>query len=377
MTHLPKPRRARPRIGARPDTWSDTWSDTQADARPGTRPRARSGSRRRVGGAFALLLAASLAVAGCSATGSSNDSAASSGKDAAAPARLPDQAGSGSKDAGGATRNDTGGSPNTRVQPPAATYLIRTADLTVRTRHVADALDKARTLVADAGGYAGDEDTSLDSAGHEESTIQLRVPPAAYDRLLTDLGALGTLLDRKVSVQDVTGKVVDVQSRITSQQASLTRVRLLMDRAGKLSDVVALEGELSTREADLESLQAQQASLKAQTDLATVTLRLTEPPVRPAPPQKAKHDGFWTSVGHALGDGWHAFYLAIRGVLIALSVLLPFLVVALLAWFGYRLARRWWPRTIPAPTLPQPPRRAPAEAAEERATPEKEEPPVG
>ncbi len=71
-----------------------------------------------------------------------------------------------------------------------------------------------------------------------------------------------------------------MESRIKSQRASVARVRELMDRADKLSDVVTLEGELSGRQAELEALLARQASLKDRTSLATITLSLSETPVR-------------------------------------------------------------------------------------------------
>ncbi|SFE88352.1 protein of unknown function [Actinacidiphila alni] len=332
--------------------------------------RGAAGARRRRLAAvpFALLLAASVAVAGCSASDH-----ASSDKAAAPAARGQSDTGNGDSGSESAANGSSGtdatrapsGAPSTgkgatsggsdRRTTPAPTYLVRTANLTVRTPTVGDALDKARAMAADAGGYAGDEDTSVDSAGHEQSTIQLRVPPAAYDGMLTRLAGLGKLLDRKVSVEDVTGQVVDVESRIKSQQASVARVRKLMDQAGSLGDVVSLESELSTREADLESLEAQQAALRARTDLATVTLRLVEPPVKPAvpKPKPVHHDGFWTQVGHALGGGWHAFYVTMRGILVVVSAALPFLLVALSVLVGYRLFRRYRPRQEP-PTMAPP-----------------------
>jgi hypothetical protein len=359
--------------------------------RGGAHRHDRPGRRRAAAVPFALLLAASLAVAGCSAS----DHA--SADKAAAPAATRGQD-NGANDSGslengrsgtdasssasGTRKGATTGNGSRHTTPPAPTYLVRTATLTVRTPTVGDALDKARAMAADAGGYAGDEDTSVDAAGHEQSTIQLRVPPAAYDSVLTRLAGLGKLMDRKVSVEDVTGQVVDVQSRIRSQQASVARVRKLMDQAGSLGDVVSLESELSTREADLESLEAQQSALREQTNLATVTLRLVEPPVKPAAPEprpKPHHDGFWTQVGHALGGGWHAFYVTARGVLVVVSAALPFLVVVLAGLIGYRLLRRRWPRQEPSSMTPprwspraRPPvgtRAAAGDAAEEERPP--------
>jgi hypothetical protein len=170
------------------------------------------------------------------------------------------------------------------------------------------------------------------------------VPAAAYDGLLVRLAGLGTLVDRTVQVADVTGQVVDVRSRIRSQQASVARVRALMDRASDLNDVVSLESELSTRESALESLEAQQDALASRTDLATISLHLVEPPAKPARhPAAAKHDGFWTAVGHGLRDGWHGLSVTLRALLVAAAVVLPFAAPALLLWSGYRLLRRRLP----------------------------------
>jgi hypothetical protein len=344
----------------------DARPDPSRRARPGRPDRSR---RRTAAAALALLLAAVVALAGCS--GSSGSDASSADKAAAPQARGQDNGGAARNEAAGTPGDNSSGSGSTgatktqKTPNLAPTYLVRTATMTVRTPHVAAALTSARDLVAGLGGYAGDETTSVDSGGHEQSTIQLRVPPASYDKLLGDLAALGTLLDRKVTVEDVTGQVVDVQSRIRSQQASVARVRALMDRAASLSDVVSLEGELTTRESALEALEAQQASLKEQTGLATVTLQLAEPPVKAAAPkpEPKKHDGFWTVVGHALRGGWHAFTLTVRAVLVAVSATLPFLVVAAALLVGLRLVshrRRGAAPPVMRPPVPRTPPRVPA-----------------
>ncbi|MEE4542526.1 DUF4349 domain-containing protein [Streptomyces sp. V4-01] len=335
--------------------------------REGGRRARRGGGTRSGAGAAALVLAGLLALAGCGSAGSDASSKAANPAVASGggAADANGGAGGGSQDsAAGDASRPTGAAPGASGRaagpagaPPAApAYLVRTADLTVQTPHVRQQLDRAREYAVEAGGYPGDEDTTVDARGHAASTVQLRVPPSAYDRLLTELGGLGTLLDRKVAVKDVTGQVVDVQSRIRSQQASVARVRKLMDQAGSLTDVVTLESELSTRESDLEALEAQQASLKSQTGLATVTLRLTEPPVKAAPPEKPvrkKGDGLGTTVGHAAGDGWHAFYVTVRALLVVIVVVLPFAVVLVLGWFVFRRVRGRLPRrSVSAPPSP-------------------------
>jgi hypothetical protein len=285
----------------------------------------------------AVLLVAALALTGCSAGASdSGDASKADGGEAAAADRgAAKEAGGGQSDA-----------KSSRRERPELTgvHIIRTATLTVQVKDVPRALDKARTAAEDAGGIVGNESTDRDGRGHERSRVVLRVPQERYEQVLADLAGSGRLIERNVKAQDVTDQVVDVESRVKSQRASVARVRELMDKATKLSDVVALEGELSTRESDLEALLAQQASLKDRTSLATITLSLTETPVKPAG-HKDDDPGFTDAVA----GGWGAFVTLLRWVAVAVGAVLPFAVVGgLLVFVWLRLVRPRLPRRATA-----------------------------
>ncbi|MFF4833006.1 DUF4349 domain-containing protein [Streptomyces sp. NPDC001315] len=272
-----------------------------------------------------LLLVSALALAGCSGA---NDTGAGSSSDKAAAEGAQAQEGAA----------DSGRASGSKATPPpkiSASHIIRTASLTVQVKDVPKALDAARTTTENAGGYVGDETTTRDEEGSEETRVVLRVPVERYDDVLADLEGTGKLLKRTAKAQDVTDQVVDVDSRVKSQRASVARIRELMDQASKLSDVVALEGELSSREADLESLLAQQASLKDRTSMATITLSLSETPVKKAE-KKDEDPGFVD----ALAGGWDAFVTMLRWIAVAFGAVLPFVggaVLLVLAWL--RLVR--------------------------------------
>ncbi|WP_407288278.1 DUF4349 domain-containing protein [Streptomyces sp. BP-8] len=295
-------------------------------AAPARRVRARGAA---VAG---VLLAASVVVAGCSASsGESAAGDAAAPKGAVAPSRAADGRTAGGGAAEGAARPGERGGKAPRVAP---SQIIRTATLTVQTKDVAAGLARARAAVDGAGGYAADETTDRDPQGHDRSRIVLRVPPEEYDAVLGRLSGLGKLLSREVSAKDVTDQVVDVDSRIKSQRASVSRVRALMEKATTISDIVSLESELSTRESSLESLEAELKSLKERTGMATVTLLLRQPDaeVSGAPEEPASFSG-------ALSGGWQAWKAALRWVLVAIGAVLPFAVTAALLYVLWRLVR--------------------------------------
>ena len=299
----------------------------------GTTSRHRS--LRPVETLSALLLAAALALAGC--TGADGGADSTSAAEGAAHGAQKD-AGPGAGAAGNA--DDQGGSGQAAAPPKlGATHIIRTASLTVQVKDVPKALGEARTAVENAGGVIGNATTARDFEGRERSRVVLRVPTDTYEAVLAGLEGSGKLIDRKATAEDVTDQVVDVESRIKSQRASVARIRELMDQATRLSDVVTLEGELSTRQADLESLLARQASLKDRTSLATITLSLSETPVKKA--AEDEDPGFLD----ALAGGWGAFVTMFRLIALAVGAVLPFAVgTALLLLLWTRFLRTRLPR---------------------------------
>ncbi|MFF7261740.1 DUF4349 domain-containing protein [Streptomyces sp. NPDC008159] len=302
-------------------------------------------SRRPAGAVAALFLAAALALTGCGAGDDSSDGTTSSDSKAGFAARQEGAAdaesGVDTESGGGSTKDQ---SADTASKLPS--HVIRTASLTVRVKDVPKALDEARTVTENAGGFVGDESTTRDGKGRERTRVVLRVPAEKYEEVLTALAGTGKLIERKAKAEDVTEQVVDVESRITTQRASVARIRELMDRATKISDVVTLEGELSTRQADLESLLARQKSLKDRTSLATIKLSLSETAVKKA--DKDDEPGFVD----ALAGGWNAFVAVFRWLGMALAAILPFAAataLVLLLWFRFfGRARRPAPAAAPA-----------------------------
>lgn len=305
---------------------------------PGRRPR-RSLALLAVG-----VLASALAVAGCSNNSATDSGSSTSERQYAneASGKREGRAGAAADSGARANTDDTTGQQEgpAKKKPPKIEpdHVIRKARLTVQVKDVPSALDDTRTTVESSGGYVGDETTDRDGQSHERSRLVLRVPQEEYADVLEELSGSGKLIERKVSADDVTDKVVDVESRIASQKASVERVRKLMDKATGLSDIVTLEGQLSTRQAELEALQAQQASLKDRTSLATITLVLSETEV------EKKDDG--TGFTDALGGGWDAFITTMRWVAVVIGAALPFLAALAVLLVVWRLVRGRLPQIV-------------------------------
>jgi hypothetical protein len=274
-----------------------------------------------------ILLAAlaGLLAAGCSAAGNSASSA--SGVGAPRAAAMAPAAGGHSAASRGAALTDL----------PSSQSIIYTASLTVRAASLTRAATEATQLARAAGGYVSAENTALNRAHPDQSTVsvQLKIPVASYQRVLGALSGLGTRQAESQHARDVTQTVADVTSRVASAQAAIAQLRKLLARAGSVSSLLDVQNQINADEASLEALQAQQRALAHETTYATISLLLTAKPVLAV--QRNRPAGFL----RGLAAGWHGLVRVVVALLTAAGAALPFAVIlAAAGYLGWR-GRRW------------------------------------
>lgn len=338
-------------------------------------------ARSRLVAAAAASLVGLAGLAACSAGGGSASS------DAASVQSFTDSAGSAESGGGsdtaakapaavsGSGAADKASGTGTVVDPAVAERKVtRRADLSLEVPDVPAAAARVRAVAAAAGGLVVAEDIRTDpgtptpepavpeksTEGAEPTsppangTITVSVPADRLDATLDQLAAIGRVVARHTTTDDVTAQYVDTESRVKSAQASVDRVRALMTQATKLADVVTLEAELSRRQADLEALESQLTALKGQVALSPVTVYLATD-VEALPP--TDDTGFLAG----LAAGWTAFTASVTVLLTALGAVLPFAVVLALVlvpawlWWRRRAPRATTPPAAPVPAAPAPP----------------------
>lgn len=284
--------------------------------------------------ALVVLVAGVSHAFGRSARGGSSGASTSSTPSIAAPATgyadaAPESAGGGAAAPAAPSRDRS--DPAQAVDPVTSDRaLVRTAQLSVDVADAGVAVRQVRGAAAGASGLVVQEQTT-----DRGSTLVLRVPAAALDQVIDEVGGFGTVTWRRAQVSDATDQVVDLDARVASQQASVDRVRLLLARAESIGDIVSIESELAQREADLDSLKNRLAGLRDKVALSTLTIDLSGPGDVPPPIDQA--DGGFLG---GLAAGWSGVLGLGAAVGAALGFLLPFLpVFAVLIGIGW-LARR-------------------------------------
>ena len=299
----------------------------------------------RAAASSALLAGACLLAAGCSAGGSTASSSGMAARPATAPVAPGRSVAQGSGASGsavnGSAASGSKGLGTSLTAQPATSSIIYTASVTVRATNLTRAASQATQLARAAGGYVSSENTALNRAHPDRSTVslQLKIPVSAYPATLGALSSqLGTRLAMSQHAQDVTQTVADVTSRVTSAQAAISQLRALLRHAGSVTSLLTVQNQINDQESSLESLLAQQRALTHETSFATVSMLLV------ASPHARHHSRHHAAGGFVAGlkAGWHGLVRAVSVVLTGAGAALPFAVLAvILAYPAYR-TRRWY-----------------------------------
>lgn len=161
---------------------------------------------------------------------------------------------------------------------PTAAMIVRTGTASVEVGKLDPAIAALRELAQRAGGYVG---TTSVQSGHEQSpaaTLELRVPSARFDELVTGLRPLGQLEYVNIAADDVGEEFVDITARAGNARRLEERlVGLLATRTGKLSDVLAVERELARVREEIERYEGRLRYLRSRSAVSTLSVTVHEP----------------------------------------------------------------------------------------------------
>ncbi|MCY4370806.1 MAG: DUF4349 domain-containing protein [bacterium] len=150
--------------------------------------------------------------------------------------------------------------------------VIYAGTVSVRAPDVEAAAREAVRIVQGLGGFVFGQQVS--SSPEPQSYLTFKVMPADFMAVLESLSGVGELVDKRVTADDVTERIVDFRSRIATAEASVLRLRDLLVEAPDLENVALIERELVQRETDLETLRGRLRTLTDLVSLATIEMAI-------------------------------------------------------------------------------------------------------
>jgi hypothetical protein len=274
---------------------------------------------------LAALLAAGIALSGCSAgsSGAADEGGASSQYDAPqavdGEAAAPDEAAA-----------------------PEEQSLVVTGRVAITADDPIAAAEQATAIALEAGGRIDSRaETAAKDDGGATATLTMRIPADEVEHVRGRLTELGTVDTAAFDSVDVGGRARDLDARITTLRTSIARYTQWLGAADTTADLIALESEIASRQTQLESLEAEQRQLADQVAMSTITVELYSAALAPPPEGPTS---FW----EGLVAGWTAFVGFWAGVAVALGVALPWLVLLGLVLVVVVLLARRAGRAVPA-----------------------------
>ncbi|MGI9016350.1 MAG: DUF4349 domain-containing protein [Euzebya sp.] len=197
-------------------------------------------------------------------------------------------------------------------------------------------ISRARAL----GGHVAGTSSSTTDGPDEQSLVSgqvtIRIPVRNFEDLLTTLGDAGRVIDRDVTSQDVTAEFTDLESRRRNLQAQERFYLGLLDQAASVPDAIAVQQQLDGIQGQIEQITGRINLLEDRTSFSTLTVRIRERGVEIDPVTTDEPAGF----APYLQDAANTFVTTVGAMLIFLTFITPFALLALAAFGVYRMVRR-------------------------------------
>ncbi len=176
----------------------------------------------------------------------------------------------------GASAEAGDGSLDTLATTQPDRYLIKNAWLQLEVENAPSAVEQLSSAARAMGGYLSNMHERKLGPERSQITATLRVPASKFEQAMTDAQALGTVLERRVSSDDVTEQYVDTEASIRNLKRTEERLLEHLDRSAKLEDILKAEQELTRVRGLLERLEGQLRFLSHRVSFSTIEITLLE-----------------------------------------------------------------------------------------------------
>jgi hypothetical protein len=185
-------------------------------------------------------------------------------------------------------REELAGSPNAKMAPPEPgmppqqqpsgpaaragagaerpdAVIIYSAELTLAVFEVQKSIEEVASIAKRQGGFL---------ARRDDNSITVRIPSTHFDQTVKDLEAVGDVLHRNVTAEDVSEEFHDLQIQLRNLMAMRERLVALLAKSTKVEEAIAVEKELGRVAGEIDRIQGRMKFLEDRARMSTITVRL-------------------------------------------------------------------------------------------------------
>jgi hypothetical protein len=222
----------------------------------------------------------------------------------------------------------------TSLPPPSRGHrdIERSASIVLGTKpgEVAGAAAKVYSAVHAANGVVLNSSVESGRTGPTGASFSLLIPSRKLDDALAEFSKIAEVRSRHDATNDITAPTVGVTEELRDSNASIEGLLKELGNVETEAERESVEARLREERRRHAAIRASLEHLHKRASMSEVSLRIvTNHGAGVTPPGKG--DGAW-SVGDALHDAGNILTVAAGVLLIALAILAPIALIALLLW---------------------------------------------
>lgn len=226
----------------------------------------------------------------------------------------------------------------TSIAAVTSGMVIRNGAVNIQVDSIEPAVERIRGIAIAHGGYVGGLTVQAGEHQVRSATLELKVPSARFDSVMTGMPTLGKVEHSSTSAEDVGEEYVDLTARAQNAKRLEARlVSLLATRTGKLDDVLMVERELARVREEIERHEGRLRYLTTRVAMSTIHATVHEkmPVIAAAPGRNVLVEAF--------KNMWRNF---VRILVLGIEMLGVAIPVLLVASASYWMFRRWRQRRL-------------------------------
>lgn len=253
------------------------------------------------------------------------------------------------------TKSDNNLSNNTKEeskQTEGVRKIIQSANLIMETKEFDKTVNFITDSVTKENGYiqtseiTGGKSPEGDYKGNRTAHFVVRIPKDKLKAFLASSEPYGTILNSKISGDDITSNYFDTEARLKTLEIQEERLLTLLKKSEKIEDIIELEKRLSEIRYQIENLTGTLKKWDNLIELATVDISIRE--VQELKALKDKPQGYGDKIVNTFKDSVSLLYSMLKNLLLALIAIIPY---ALLGALIYLLLRKFIKKNFKFPSM--------------------------
>ena len=160
--------------------------------------------------------------------------------------------------------------------------LITTVNISTETEDLNKTMSQIENKTAELGGYIENSNIYNGSAyssgyrSNRSANYTIRIPASKLDLFISSVEEGTNIINKSVSVDDVTLQYVDIESKKKALKTEEQRLLEILEKAETVEDIITVEDKLSDVRYELESIESQLRTYDNKVDYSTVYLDIDE-----------------------------------------------------------------------------------------------------